>query len=207
MRSLLCVPFLFGLLTVPAFAQKRSAPAAEPTFPEATEKAKKAFDNKEYGAAVTALQAAIRAVQKLQRVAILEALPKATGFEVRDDEARNDDPTMGAAAAFLGLQVTRHYTKGEQSLDVEVSANAPMAAMLAMMFANPAILKSEGGEVVEYGRHKAVLKKNGDTGQELTILLFDKHVVKATANGMTAEEVLAIVDQAMVDRVEKALGS
>ena len=82
-----------------------------------------------------------------------------------------------------------------------------MAAMLAMMFANPAILKSEGGEIVEYGRHKAVLKKNGDTGQELTILLFDKHVVKATANGMTPEEVLAVVDQAMVDRVEKALGN
>ena len=206
MRSLLCVPFFVALLSVPAFAQKRTAPAAEPTFPEATETAQKAFDSKEYGAAVTALQAAIRAVQKLQRVAILEALPKPAGFEVRDDELRNDDATMNAAVTFLGLQVTRHYTKGDKSVDVEVSANAPMAAMLAMMFANPAILKSEGGEMVEYGRHKAVLKKNGDTGQELTILLFDKHVVKATANGMTAEEVLAIVDQAMVDRVEKALG-
>ena len=197
-----------SLLALPSAAQKRAAATKEPTFPEAVEQAKKSFDAQEYGAAVTALQAAIRAVQKLQRTAILTALPKPEGFTIRDEEPPKDDPASNPFAMTMGMVVLRHYDKGDgKSINLEVMANSPMAPMLAMMFANPSIVKADGGEIVEHGKHKALLKKNGDTGQELTILLFDKHVVKATAESMTAEELLAVFDQAAVDRVEKALGN
>lgn len=207
MRTPLLTILIGSLLALPGAAQKRAAAAKEATFPEAVEQAKKSFDAQEYGAAVTALQAAIRAVQKLQRTAILTALPKPEGFTIRDEEPPKDDASNPFAMT-MGMVVLRHYDKGDgKSINVEIMANSPMAAMLAMMFANPSIVKADGGEIVEYGKHKALLKKNGDTGQELTILLFDKHVVKATAESMTAEELLAVFDQAAVDRVEKALGN
>jgi hypothetical protein len=209
MKTLLCA-FLFAtLLAVPATAQKRAAATKEASFPEAIEQAKKAFDSKEYGAAISALQAAMRAAQKLQRVAILAALPKPEGFTVQDDEPQDTEGMPFAASlAVMGSIVSRHYQKGDSGrIDTEVMANSPMVPMLTMMLSNPAIVKADGGEIVEYGKHKALLKQSGDNGHELTILLFDKHVVKATCQAMTADELLVVFDQAAVDRLEKALGN
>jgi hypothetical protein len=208
MRTFTVPVLLFALVAAPAVAQKRAAATKEPTMPEAVEQAKKAFDAQEYGAAVSALQAAIRAVQKLQRTAILEALPKPEGFTFRDEDATADDANPFAAGmAAIGLTVTRHYAKGDDvTIDVEVMANSPMVQMMSMMLANPALVKADGGEVVEYGAHKAVLKKQGDDGQELTILMHDKHLIKVTARTMTADDLLKVFDQATVDRMEKPLG-
>jgi hypothetical protein len=206
LSSLILVPLFVAL---PATAQKRSAPKQEPTFVEAVETAKKAFDAKEHAAAVSALQAAIRAVQKLQRVAILEALPKPEGWETEDDAPAEDaanNPFAAGATAF-GMTVQRHYRKGdEQRIDLEVIANTPLVSMFSMVLANPAMLQADGGELVEYGAHKAMLKKNGDKGLELTIVMHDKHIVKATSDALSADELLKIVDQALVDRLEKPLG-
>lgn len=208
MRTRLLGLFAVSLLVVPGVAQKRAAAVKEASFADAVAAATKAFDAKEYGAAITALQNAIRAVQKLQRVAILAALPQPAGFTVRDDEAREDEGMPGfATMAALGLTVGRHYEHADKRIDTEVLANSPMVAMVAMMLANPALVQADGGEVVEYGKHKALLKKSGDTGHELTIVLFDKHLVKATCEGMTADDLLVVFDQATVDRLEKALGN
>lgn len=205
LAGLLVVTFL----AVPCLAQKRTAATKEPSFAEAVEQAKKAFDSKEYGAAISALQAAIRAAQKLQRVAILAALPQPEGFTVEDEAVQDTDGLPFAASmAVMGSVLTRHYRQGDSKrIDVEVMANSPMVPMLTMMIANPALVKADGGEIVEYGKHKALLKPSGDSGHELTILLFDKHVVKATCQDMTVDALFAVFDQAAVDRLEKALGS
>lgn len=207
MRRIPTLLALAVLFAAPAVAQKRAAPKKETTFPEAVEQAKKAVDAQEYGAAVSALQAAIRAVQKVQRTAILAALPKPEGFAIKDDEVKDDEANpFGAGMAALGLNVNRHYSKDGKRIDVEVTANSPMVQMLSMMFANPAIVKADGGELVEYGQHKAILKPSGDDGQELTILMHGKHIVKVTTQGLTADELLAVFDQATIDRLEKPLG-
>jgi hypothetical protein len=207
MRRIPTLLALAVLFAAPAIAQKRSAPKKEVTFPEAVEQAKKSVDAQEYGAAVTALQAAIRAVQKVQRTAILAALPKPEGFTIKDDDVKDDEANpFGGGMAALGLTLNRHYSKDGKRIDVEVTANSPLVQMLSMMFANPAIVKADGGELVEYGQHKAILKPSGDDGHELTILMHGKHIVKVTAQGLTADELLAVFDQATVDRLEKPLG-
>jgi hypothetical protein len=109
--------------------------------------------------------------------------------------------------AALGMTVNRHYRKGDdKSIDIEVTANSPMVQMMTMVLANPAVVKADGGELVEYGVHKALLKKAGDSGQELTVVMHDKHIIKATCQGLTADELLAVVNQACIDRMEKPLG-
>jgi len=198
---------LVGLLAVSLPAQKRAGVKKEPTFPEAVETARKSVDAEEYGAAVTALQAAIRAVQKLQRASILAALPKPEGYTFKDNDPKDDEQNpFGTSLAALGLTLNRRYEKGDKSIDLEITANSPMVQMLSMMFANPAIVKADGGEIVEYGQHKAILKPNGEGAFEMTLLMHGKHIVKATSNGLTADELLAVIDQATVDRLEKPLG-
>jgi len=186
-------------------AQERSGPKKNPTFPEAIDAAKKAVDAEKLGAAIVALQAAIRDLQKKQRVMILAALPKPDGWKVEDPAP--DEQGADLAGLFgAGSSVQRHYRKGDQSIDVEVTANSPLMQMMAMMFSNPALVQADGGEIVKYGAHKAILKKAGDNGQELSILMHDTHLIKATSQGVTADDLLKVFDQACVDRLEKPLG-
>jgi hypothetical protein len=202
-------PFAFVLaasLAATAVGQERVAPNKPPAFPEAVEQAKRAVEGEKYGAAIAALQAAILDLQKKQRAAVLAGMPKPAGFEVHDDEVDESAATFNAGL-IAGMSVTRHYRKGDDtSIDVEVTANSPVLQMLSMMFNNPAVITAEGGEVVKYGVHKAILKKSGDKGQELQILMHDKHLIKVTSQGLSADELLKVFDQSFVDRMEKPLG-
>jgi hypothetical protein len=194
------------LVSFAALPQERVGAKKPLTFPEAIEQAKKAAEADKLGAAIAALQAAIKDLQKKQRTAILANLPKPEGWEVEDSGA--DDAANDVAVGILGGQstVTRHYRNADKMITVEVTANSPLMQMMTMLFANPAMIEAEGGELVKYGAHKAVLKKVGDRGQELTLLMHDAHLVKVTSEGLTGDELLQFFDQATVDRLEKPLG-
>ena len=205
MRTLLLT--LSTLLALPvALPQERVGPKKPLTFPEAIEQAKKAVDADKPGAAIAALQAAIKDLQKKQRAAILANLPRPEGWQLEDSP--EGDGSNDAAIGILGghSTVTRHYRNGDKMVTVEVTANSPLMQMMTMLFANPAMIEAEGGELVKYGAHKAVLKKSGDRGQELTLLMHDAHLVKVTSEGLTGDELLQFFDQATVDRLEKPLG-
>jgi len=195
------------LFSAPAIAQTRTAAKKAPTFPEALEQATKAAESEQYGTAIAALQAAIKLLQKKQRAAILAGMPKPEGWEIQDDEPNEAADAFTAGFAGIGTNIQRRYHKGDdKNLTVDVTANSPMLQMIAMLFNNPALITAEGGEIVQYGAHKAILKKSGENGTELQILMYEKHLVKVTAQGIDADELLKIFDQAFVDRLEKPLG-
>ncbi|MFO1029688.1 MAG: hypothetical protein U1F60_01295 [Planctomycetota bacterium] len=189
-----------------AVAQERAAPKKVLTFPEAVDAAKKAVDAEKLGAAIAALQAAIRDLQKKQRAAVLACLPKPVGWTVEDPVVDEQSADLAASMMVVGATVTRHYTKDEQSIHVEVTANSPLVQMFTVVMNNPALIEADGGELVKYGAHRAILKKSGETGQELTILMHDVHLIKVTAEGVSADDLLKVFDQACIDRLEKPLG-
>lgn len=207
MRNVLITAAVLGSLLISTQAQERSGPKKPPAFAEAIETAKKAVEAEKLGAAIAALQAAVTDLQKKQRVAILAALPKPDGWQVEDQAV--DEQAESFTAGMLGgaYAATRQYRQGEKSMRVEVTANSPLLQMgLAMVFNNPALIEADGGELVKYGQHKAILKKAGDNGQELTILMHDAHLIKVTSEGIKADDLLKVFDQACIDRLEKPLG-
>jgi len=206
MRSVSIGLLVATMWTAPALLQQRTAPKKAPTFPEAIEMATKAADGEQFGTAISALQSAIRDLQKRQRVAVLAGMPKPEGWEIRDEEVDEAAEELSAGMAAVGSTVRRNYRSGDKSLSVEVTANSPMLQMLAMMFSNPALIQADGGEIVQYGAHEAILKKQGGDGQELQILMHDKHLIRVSAQGVSADDLLKIFDQAFVDRMEKPLG-
>jgi hypothetical protein len=206
MRHLTAVLFAVALCVPPSIAQERSAPKKAPGFAEAVENAKKAAEAEKIGAAIAALQAAIRDLQKKQRAQVLEAMPKPAGWEVQDDAVDESTEAISAGLAAMGASTARTYRKGDHSIRVEVTANSPLMQMVAVMFQNPTLIEANGGELVKYGTHKAILKKSGDNGQELQLLMHDQHLVKVDAQGVSADDLLKIFDQAFVDRLEKPLG-
>jgi len=205
MRTLL-VLLAATFLLAPTSAQERSAPKKNLAFPEALEVAKKSAEQEKLGAAIAALQAAIQDLQKKQRAAVLAAMPKPEGWTIQDPPADDQADAVAAGMFGAGYSTTRRYQKGQQQLNVEVTANSPLLQMLGMMFNNPALIEADGGEIVKYGAHKAILKKQGDDGQELMLLMHDTHLIKVSGNGVTADELLRVFDQAFVDRLEKPLG-
>jgi hypothetical protein len=211
MRPLSIVLFIAAMTaamtSAPAALQQRTAPKKPPTFPEAIELAKQAADGEQFGTAISALQAGIRDLQKKQRVVVLAGMPKPEGWEVQDEEVDEVAEEFGGATAVVGMTVRRQYRKGDgKSLSVEVTANSPMLQMVAVMFSNPALITADGGELVQYGAHKAILKKTGGEDQELQILMHDKHLIRVNAQGVSADDLLKVFDQAFVDRMEKPLG-
>lgn len=190
----------------PTLAQERSGPKKPATFAEAIESAKKAAEADKLGAAIAALQAAIKDLQKKQRVAILAALPKPDGWQIEDTAPDEQQEALGIGLLGAGFAATRHYRKAAQSMSVEVTANSPLIQMMTVLFSNPALIEADGGELVKYGQHKAILKKSGDNGQELTILMHDTHLIKVTSEGVAADDLLKVFDQACLDRLEKPLG-
>jgi hypothetical protein len=207
MRTVLITVAALGSLLLCTPAQERSGPKKPATFAEAVETAKKAVEADKLGAAIAALQAALTDLQKKQRAAILAALPKPEGWQVEDQVV--DEQAENLAASMLGgaYAATRHYRQGEKSMHVDVTANSPLLHMgLSAVFNNPALITADGGELVKYGQHKAILKKACDNGQELTILMHDAHVIKINSEGITADDLLKVFDQACIDRLEKPLG-
>ncbi|HZN39554.1 MAG TPA: hypothetical protein VFD82_12170 [Planctomycetota bacterium] len=206
MRNVLITAAVLGSLLISTQAQERSGPKKPQTFAEAIETAKKAVEADKLGAAIAALQAAVADLQKKQRAAILAALPKPDGWQV-EDQAVDEQAELTAGMLGGAYAATRHYRQGEKSMHVEVTANSPLLQMgLAMVFNNPALIEADGGELVKYGQHKAILKKAGDNGQELTILMHDAHLIKVTSEGIKADDLLKVFDQACIDRLEKPLG-
>jgi len=205
MRNVLITAAVLGSLLISTQAQERSGPKKPQTFAEAIETAKKAVEADKLGAAIAALQAAVADLQKKQRAAILAALPKPDGWQV-EDQAVDEQAELTAGMLGGAYAATRHYRQGEKSMHVEVTANSPLLQMgLAMVFNNPALIEADGGELVKYGQHKAILKKAGDNGQELTILMHDAHLIKVTSEGIKADDLLKVFDQACIDRLEKPL--
>lgn len=206
MRIPLAFTFALLIAFVAAPGQERVGPKKPPTFAEAIELAKKAMEAEKPGAAIAALQAAIVDVQKKQRVAILEALPKPEGWTIEDQPANDADNALAAGLAAIGSSVTRRYVRGEDSMQVDVTANSPMVGMMSMLFNSPALVQADGGEIVKYGAHRAILKKAGDNRHELQLLMHDAHLIKVDASGLDADALFKVFDQAFVDRLEKPLG-
>ncbi|MGE3353493.1 MAG: hypothetical protein AB7O84_17280 [Planctomycetota bacterium] len=189
-----------------AAAQERQKRTEAPTFTEALDQARAAVAESRLGGAISALQAAIRDLQKQQRTAILAALPTPEGFAFKDPAVKEIDEQLAAGVAAVGLNVRRRYRHEDgRTFEVEVTANSPVLKMMSMVFSNPAMVQAQGGELVKYGDHKAILKEQGER-VELQLMMHEEHLLKVEAQGLTGDQLLAIFDQAFVDRLEKPLG-
>jgi hypothetical protein len=205
MRKPLVLSFclLFAFAVVPG--QERAGAKKPLAFAEAVEAAKKAVEAEKFGAGIAGLQAAIVDLQKKQRVAVLAALPKPEGWTFEDPPVDESNAMVAASLAAIGTTVNRRYTRGEHSIQVEITANSPMVGMMAALFNSPALIESDGGELVKYGAHRAILKKTGER-QELQLMMYDAHLIKVDATGLDGDGLLKVFDQAFVDRLEKPLG-
>lgn len=166
----------------------------------------KAWTDQEYGTCLDLARELSGLITQKRTEVILAALPAAPeGFEVEkqreNDQAGN--PFAGAMVGF-GSIIEQKYkeTGGSGRIDVTVTADSPLIQMFKMWAANPEMLGADA-ELVKYGEHSAVLRKEGSRWS-LQILIGDD-LCEAKANGKDDEFLLKMFDQAAVDKLAGAL--
>lgn len=196
--SLLCLTTAFA----PALQERTKKKEEAKTFPVHLTEAKAAWDAGRLGATTESLRAALGLVNEARHKAVLGAFPElGEGWTFEPSEY---DPNAAMLMAMAGFVVEGSY-RGPDSRDLSLTATmgSPMVQMFAPMLANPSFL-GDDAELIKYGEHKALLQKNGDTSWELTIIL-GGDLVQARADGMTDEQLLAVLDQEAVDALAAAL--
>lgn len=210
----LTLPFPMNLkaLTVPALALTLVAAGAwqqstKVDFKTSLEKANKAYEQKAYGEAMRQIRSALQLVQTARADAVRVAMPAApAGLKIED--SKNDEALLFAA---IGCQVDRRYAdeSGNKSLKLSVQADSPFIAGVLPMLTNPVIVQANHGEILEYGKNKAVLSKDGDDGKnwKLQIVVDNQHLINVEANGFEKAELLKMFDDAAVGKLAKEISN
>jgi hypothetical protein len=190
--------------------QERVKPKQPKEVPALLDAAKRAFAAEKYGACMNELQEAVGLVARLRQAQILAALPAApAGWEVVPDEKdAQPNPFAGALASSVGNVFSREYkeTGGRGRITVQMTTDSPMVQMFDMWIQNPAML-GEGAELIKYGAHHAVLRKQNGGRLQLQILLLGEHLCDVTANGLDEDGLFGMFDQAAVDKLAGVLGA
>ncbi|MEM7307610.1 MAG: hypothetical protein AAF682_13110 [Planctomycetota bacterium] len=209
-RPLLALSLLaIAPLALGAATQERVKPRQASDFGTLVDTAKKAWGDKRYGACQTSLQEAVALVAKARGDAIRAALPGApAGFQAekpkKQDQAAN--PFLGALAATVGNVIEQRYIPdgGGQPIQVTVTADSPMLQMFQMWIANPAMLPA-GSELIKYGPHNAVLKKE-QNGRRLNLqIVVGGSLAEVRWPNGDEDALFAMWDQAAVDKLAGVL--
>lgn len=108
--------------------------------------------------------------------------PPQPGWSAREPERR-----AAGAALFGGFtQASRRYAHpAGREVRVEITADTPMLALVALVLANPA-MAGPMGRIQRLGDQRGIVQQNGD----VTLLLNNRFLVQISGSG-TAEEKLA----------------
>jgi hypothetical protein len=149
----------------------------------------KMYEDKDYKASMDELKFITAEIQKLDSTENQKLLPAPLeGWSVE-----NGDNGAQVAMSMLGgggtsMQAT--YKKGKESIEIQILANSPMLAMMAMAINNPALMSADPSTTpYRYKRNKGVKKING-TQTEITLLISGQIMIKLDGDNLVDDKVL-----------------
>lgn len=175
-----------GLLTLPMLI---STPSWADEVTDQMSEALKAYEEKDYKAAIDELKYVTIALQKLDQAENQKLLPEPLeGWTAK--EVDNNDSQMAMSILGGGSSMKAGYQRETEQVDIEIMANSPMMAMMGMMINNPALASSEKGtEAYRYKRIKGIKKVKNDK-TEITLLLAGQIMIKVTGQKLQDPAVL-----------------
>lgn len=164
------------------------------------------WTDQQYGKSLDLARDLMGLIGEKRTEVILASLPAApAGFEIEKQRENNNaaNPFANALVGF-GNVIEQKYreTSAGGRVEVTVTADSPLIQMFKMWAANPAMLGPDA-ELIKYGEHTAVLRKEGNRWT-LQILIGDD-LCEAKATGKDDEFLLKMFDQKAVDQLSGAL--
>jgi len=179
------------------------APLQADTISDQIQAGLKAYENKEYKVAMEELKYASAAIGKLDAQENTKLLPQALDGWSKEVGADNS-----AAMAMLGggSMTSAIYKKADEEIKIEIIANSPMIAAVAMMINNPMIAQADkNSEIFRHQGAKGIRKEEGSKS-EITLLLAGQIMIKLTGSHLQDKKVLeAYLNQMDMKKIKNTL--
>jgi hypothetical protein len=167
---------------------------------------RRAYEAGEARVAMQALQFAIAEIETQLRQQQLQLLPEPLpGWSAEDAVSES----AGLAAMIAGTNLSRSYrndTTGA-SVQVTVTADSPLLAMMGMMLSSPMLIQANpGSSPFLHGSYRGMIEQDEDGTTQLSLMVGTRILVQIEGKGGADRETLEAYLQAMdLPRLEKAL--
>jgi hypothetical protein len=167
---------------------------------------RRAYEAGEARVAMQALQFAIAEIETQLRQQQLQLLPEPLpGWSAEDAVSES----AGLAAMIAGTNLSRSYrndTTGA-SLQVTITADSPLLAMMGMMLSSPMLMQANpGSSPFLHGSYRGTIEQDEDGTTQLSLMVGTRILVQIKGEGGADRETLEAYLQAMdLPKLEKAL--
>ena len=177
---------LVGMLVLPTLI---STPVWADKITDQINDGLKAYEEKDYKAAIDELKFVTAQLQKLEAAENQKLLPPALeGWTLKKTDNSSNQMVMSMMGG--GASMKARYSKGQERVDIEIVANSPILAMMRMMMNNPAMMAGKADtEPYRYKRIKG-MKKTGKTETEITLSIAGQIMLKITGKNLKDVAVL-----------------
>ncbi|MGE3163933.1 MAG: hypothetical protein AB7O52_03440 [Planctomycetota bacterium] len=197
---------LAALAAVPVYAQSRKSQPKAQDFPTLHASALKHFEEKKFGDCIQTLNELIRLAQGGLWDTVVAAHPAPVeGFEYQEPKRNEVNAAFLQGLAGMQQPIEWDYRKSGGSISVSVHPNSPAAPILEATMKMAAM--QENVEEIGYEKHKGLLEKQESGRLELKILIWGKHLITVTAQGLTEDGLFAMFNQAFVNSLASILGA
>ena len=166
-----------------------STPTMADEILEQMNEAIKAYQDKDYKGAMDELKFITAQLQKMDAAENQKLLPAPLeGWQVTQGD--NGGQAMMSMLGGGGTSMQATYTKGQESIEIQILANSPMISMMSMAISNPALMASDPNtSPYRYKRNKGMKKKDGNN-TEVTLLISGQIMIKLTGSQLSDDAVL-----------------
>ena len=110
--------------------------------------------------AIAQLEFAAQLIRQQRGSGLQAYLPQPlSGWDAQAAESQS----AGAAMFGGGTTATRDYSKGSSDITISIITDSPMMQSMMMLFSNPMILASQGGQLQMINGQQALVKEDGVT--------------------------------------------
>jgi hypothetical protein len=167
---------------------------------------RRAYEAGEARVAMQALQFAIAEIETQLRQQQLQLLPEPLpGWSAEDAVSES----AGLAAMIAGTNLSRSYrndTTGA-SVQITVTADSPLLAMMGMMMSSPMLMQANpGSSPFLHGSYRGMIEQNEDGTTKLSLMVGTRILVQIEGEGGADRQALEAYLQALdLPNLEKAL--
>ena len=189
--NLACVALLSGLLFAIAAPGARCAEDAakkelQDSVVSTIQEALKQYEQGDYTSAASNLNYASQLVMQKKSEQMKNLLPEAPpGWTAEVAKAQ----AVGSEVLGGGVTISRHYSRGEASVHLEVIADSPMMQSVLMMTRNSVFASAGGGKLETVKGNKAVVKYDeADQKGDIYVVAGERFVVIIKGRGVKRED-------------------
>ncbi len=168
---------------------------------DTVEEAMEAYKKGEYKKASEDLSYALEVINQKKGKNLRAYLPEPLSGWTADDA---ESQTVGTAMFGGGTMINRSYHKGNASVKIEMIMDSPMLQGVAMMFSNPMIATSDGGELVRIKREKAIVKyKTKDKSGEITMVVANRIMITVKGYDISKDDLMAYAEAIDINKLKE----